>query len=265
MTEESERNHLRTMFDEVAELYDRVRPTYPPELFDDLFAAAGLRPGARVLEIGCGTGKATLPLAARGLDIVCVELGAELARIARRNLASFPRVQVVHAQFEAWDSGAASFDAVVAFTAFHWLDPAVAYEKPRRLLTDDGALAVVTTHHVCRDDADSFWADVEKDYVAVGMSAVEEPPPRPEEVGDLGVEIDASGRFRTTAVHRYVWDVTYGVDEYVAVLDTYSGHRALSDETRARLYALIRARIEATPNRTVTKSYLSTLNVAKPL
>ena len=49
------------------------------------------------------------------------------------------------------------------------------------------------------------------------------------------------------------------------MLDTYSGHRALDDQTRAHLYARIRARIEATPGRSVTKSYLATLNVAKAL
>src|SRR6267143_6546045 len=52
---------LRATFDEAAELYDRARPGYPPELFDDLANLGGLHPGARVLEIGSGTGKATLP------------------------------------------------------------------------------------------------------------------------------------------------------------------------------------------------------------
>lgn len=263
MTEESQRHRLRTTFEEVAELYDRVRPTYPAELFADLIAACGLRPGARVLEIGCGTGQATLPLAERGLEIVCVELGADLARIARRNLAELPRVEIVNAPFETWNGDAEPFDAVVAFTTFHWLDPAVRYEKSRRLLAANGALAIVRTDHVQGEKAEPFWADVQADYVALGED--KQSLPRPEDVADMSAEIDASGRFHTTAVFRYVWDVTYNADEYVAVLDTYSGHRTLDDETRARLYARIRARIEATPNRTVTKSYLATLNVASAL
>ena len=79
---------LRGTFDEAPELYDRVRPGYPEEAFEDLATLARLRPGSRVLEIGCGTGQATVPLAARGFEVVAVELGAGLAKVARRNLAS---------------------------------------------------------------------------------------------------------------------------------------------------------------------------------
>jgi SAM-dependent methyltransferase len=59
-------------FDQIAELYDRARPYYREEMFDDLFQLAGLEPAStRILEIGCGTGRATEPLARRGADIVC--------------------------------------------------------------------------------------------------------------------------------------------------------------------------------------------------
>ena len=47
---------LRETFEEAPERYDLVRPGYPEELFDDLERLAGLRPGSRVLELGCGTG-----------------------------------------------------------------------------------------------------------------------------------------------------------------------------------------------------------------
>ena len=63
---------LRETFNEDAARYDRARPRYPVQMFDDL-AAAGVAPGARVLEIGCGTGQATVPLAERGCRIVAVE------------------------------------------------------------------------------------------------------------------------------------------------------------------------------------------------
>ncbi|HET8788172.1 MAG TPA: rRNA adenine N-6-methyltransferase family protein, partial [Actinomycetes bacterium] len=76
MTQDRER--LRSTFDQVADLYDRVRPGYPAALFDDLAELAGVGPGARVLEIGPGTGQATVPLAERGCRVVAVELGAGL-------------------------------------------------------------------------------------------------------------------------------------------------------------------------------------------
>ena len=255
---------LRATFDEVAELYDRARPSYPPQLFDDLTELAALRPGARVLEIGCGTGQATVPLAERGLDIVCVELGERLAAIARGKLAHFPHVRVVNAPFETWDGGAAPFDAVVAFTAFRWLDRRVRSSKAAELLRPRRHLAVVATQHVLPEGGDRFFLEVQDDYDAIAPGPDNRPPPRPQAVDDLGEEIDTSGLFEHVAARRYLWDVSYSADEYLAMLDTYSGHRALGEERRRRLYERIRRRrIEARPHGAVTKTYLAMLNVAR--
>ncbi len=61
----ADRHRLRMTFDDSPEQYDRTRPVCPSRLFDDLVSLAGLRPGARLADIGCGTGQATLPLAER--------------------------------------------------------------------------------------------------------------------------------------------------------------------------------------------------------
>jgi SAM-dependent methyltransferase len=258
-----EREQLRTMFEEVPELYEQARPTYPDAVFDDIALLARLGERARVLEIGCGTGQATVPLARRGYSILCVELGERLAAAARRKLAPFPNVEVVHANFETWEPERAAFDAIVAFTAFHWVDPQLRYEKSARLLRDRGSLALVGTLHVRRAGGDTFWLEVQEDYDAVVPSDDNRPPPLPEEVDDLRSEIEGSGYFEYVDVRRYVWDRTYSADEYISLLDTYSGHRALDDERRARLYGRIRRRIAARPGGRVTKTYLTILNVAR--
>ena len=132
MLADESQQYLRTTFEQVPELYDRARPSYPGEIFDDLVALAELREAARIVEIGCGTGQATIPLAERGYHITCVELGEQLAAVARRNLSRFPTVEVINANFETWQPPRADFDAVIAFTAFHWIDPALRYEKEAR-------------------------------------------------------------------------------------------------------------------------------------
>ena len=76
VVDEHDRERLARTFDAAAALYQRARPDYPEELYDRLLEVTGLRPPSRLLEIGCATGKATLPLAARGYHIVCVEPGA---------------------------------------------------------------------------------------------------------------------------------------------------------------------------------------------
>ena len=101
MHADEDRERLRQTFDAAAALYDRARPEYPGALFDDLVALADLKPGDHLLEVGCATGKATRPLARRGYRITCVELGTELAAVARQNMTGL-EVEVVQAAFEQW-------------------------------------------------------------------------------------------------------------------------------------------------------------------
>src|SRR6202453_4266769 len=100
-TSRTSRTHLRATFNQAADRYHRARPDYPAALFDELIAVTGLQPGDRLLEVGCATGKATLPLAERGFRITCIELGAELAAAARSNLARYD-VEVRNGQFEVY-------------------------------------------------------------------------------------------------------------------------------------------------------------------
>jgi SAM-dependent methyltransferase len=260
------REYLRSTFEDVPELYDLARPSYPAPLFDDLAALAPLPDAARILEIGCGTGQATIALAERGYQITSIELGERLAAAARRKLSAFPGVEVINADFETWRAPHAEFDAVLAFTAFHWINPDVRFEKSASVLREGGALAVVETDHVLPPGGDGFFAEVQEDYEAVAPDDVKTKaggPRHPDAVGDLRDEIEASGFFRNALSRRYLWDVTYTADEYVAVLDTYSGHRALDNGMRRRLYDRIRSRIETRPGGTVRKTYLATLNVAQ--
>lgn len=258
-----ERVQRRTLFEQAPELYDRARPTYPEELFEDLAALAGLGAGARLLEIGCGTGQATLALARRGYSILCVELGAGLAAIASRNLEAYPNVEIANANFETWEPEHGGFDAVVAFTALHWIDPELRYAKPARLLRDDGHLAVVGTKHVRRPDGDPFWVEVQEDYDAVAPDEDNDPPLFPEEIESRRDEIEAGGEFEYVAWRTYLWDQAYTAGEYLALLNTYSGNRAREDAQREQLYDRIRRRIETRPQPRVTKTYLTMLNVAR--
>ena len=116
-------------------------------------------------------------------------------------------------------------------------------------------------------DGDPFFVEVQEDYEAVvpddpSTKAGAGGPPHPDEVADLSEEITGSGRFRNVGARRYLWDVLYTADEYIAVLNTYSGHRTLDDETRERLLSRIHRRIEAR-ERKVRKTYLAMLNVAE--
>src|SRR4051812_3647185 len=87
----------RTSFDAQAERYDAARPSYPEALAADVLAR-GVR---RTLEVGAGTGKATVLFARRGASIVALEPGAKLAAVLRRNVAGLD-VAVHETTFEAF-------------------------------------------------------------------------------------------------------------------------------------------------------------------
>jgi SAM-dependent methyltransferase len=259
---------LRATFEQVPLLYDRARPNYPAQVFDDLVALARLPEAARILEIGCGTGQATIRLAERGYRITCVELGEPLAAVARGKLVGFPAVEVINADFETWQPARGEFDAVLAFTAFHWIAPDVRYAKAASLLRDHGMLGIVATEHVLPPDGDDFFLQVQEDYEAVvpdDPATKAGPPKPPDTIPDLSEEISASGHFRNIAVRRYLWDVVYTAEEYIGVLNTYSGHRALDDDTRERLLARIHRRVQTRRGGQVRKTYLAMLNVAERL
>ena len=85
---------LGRVFNEVPELYDRIRPGYPDELLADLVTITGLDDGSSVLEVGCGTGQATRSLAALGCTVTAIEPGPGMAALARQRLAPFGNVDV---------------------------------------------------------------------------------------------------------------------------------------------------------------------------
>jgi SAM-dependent methyltransferase len=259
---------LATTFDTAAELYARVRPGYPPELFDDLAATTGLRGApARVLEVGAGTGQATRGLVERGWSVVALEPGQELAATARRVLGGSAGVEVVVATFEKWEGGGrGTFDLVFAATSWHWLDQQVAYRRAVESLRPGGYLAIVATEHVLPPDGDDFFRDVERAYEEVGMSDGQGGPRPPEAVEAPDVErMRGSGFFAPPIVHRYVWSREYTTGEYLALLSTYSGHIAASPQQRETLFTRIRGLIDARPSATVTKHYLNTLQIAQRL
>jgi SAM-dependent methyltransferase len=243
MEEGRKRHGLRAGFDQAAEDFDRTRPVCPPQVFDDLVRLAGLAPGDRVIEIGCGTGQATVSLAERGLTITAVELGAELAAVARRRLARFPSVDVVTTSFEAWEPPGAPFDAVVAFNSLHWIDPQLRYSKPSELLRPGAAMVVGGCLWARPADAGRFWVEVQADYWAVGYEG--EPPPPPEQIGPRHLPAEAGAFFEEVASLRHPFQVGYSAEDYLAILATQSGTRALGEARSAAFLSRVRDRLES--------------------
>lgn len=262
---ERDRLRLRQTFDAAADRYDQARPDYPEQLFDDLTLLAAVRPGDQLLEIGCGTGKATARLARRGFRLTCLELGENLAAVSRRNLAGFPDVTVINASFDEWQPPIAeAFDLVFAATAWHWLDPTKRYRRSWELLRPGGHLAFWGAVHVFPDDGDPFFREIQPVYDEIGEClAADATRPRPGDLPDDRDDIEASGLFDDVQVRQYDWEVRYGADSYIALLDTFSGHLAMTPGNRAHLYDAIRARLADRPGRDLRRHWGTVLHVAR--
>ena len=262
-----ERNRLRTTFDEAASLYDEVRPGYPGDLFDDVVSLSGIPAGGRILEIGCGTGQATVPFARRGYHILCIELGENMAAVARRNLKGYPQAEVRTGAFEESSLQERAFDLAISATAFHWLDPAVAYPKAAGMLRDGGSLALFWNVHVHSVASEGFFEAAQRIYEREAPEIVgpedHKGLPRSHEVPDRTEEIQNTDLFGSIITRHYRWDETYDSWGYLRVLSTYSGHRSLSADTRERLFRGIADLIDYRFDGRIVKGYLTTLYVAK--
>ena len=140
---ESTARRYGKVFDEIAAEYDRHRPAYPDKLIDQACQVAGIGSGDCVLEVGCGSGQLTRALLARGLRVTAIEPGQNLSALARRNLDGAGAVEFVNAQFEDAPLPREQFQAVFSASAFHWVDPAVSWQKAADVLVPGGTLALV--------------------------------------------------------------------------------------------------------------------------
>jgi len=263
MASRAERERLRQTFDGASDLYQRARPDYPDELIDHLVSVTGLIEGDRLLEVGCATGKATLPLARRGFRITCIELGPELAAVARQNLADFAGVEVALDRFEEWPLPRQPFDLVFAATAWQWIDPAVRYRKAWEALRPGGHLAFWDATHVLPVDGDPFFVEIQDIYDEIGEGL---PPdgsrPRPGELEERRPEIEASGLFEDVEVRHFDCERVYDAEGYIELLDTFSGHIAMKPWQRKRLYDEIRNHLARRTDHHLRRHWGAALHIA---
>ncbi|WP_206737014.1 class I SAM-dependent methyltransferase [Streptomyces sp. GZWMJZ-114] len=203
-----------------AERYDRARPPYPQALVDRIVAAS---PGRHVLDVGAGTGIEARQFQAAGCTVLCVEPDERMADFARRT-----RIEVEVARFEDWQPAGRQFDAVIAGTAWHWVDPVAGAAKAAQALRPGGRLAPF--HHVPQLPAEVI------DALAQALQRVA--PDSPFNPGLLrGSAVDAyqplfskiadgirqTGSFSEPEQWRFAWERTYSRAEWLDQLPTFGG------------------------------------------
>lgn len=221
-------------FGAVADLYDRVRPSYPPELFDALLDAGP--PGGRpleVLDVGCGTGIASALLTARGCSVLGVEIDPRMASVARTK-----GLTVEEAQFESWDDAGRRFDLLVCAQAWHWIDPGIGVEQAVRVLRPGGQIGLFWNlgdpSPAARELLAPVYSELEPELenysMVLGRQSGRD--------RDAVLALNGSDRFDEVRVREFPWRRTYTKTEWLAFLRTHSDHAVLPGP---RLERLLRA------------------------
>jgi SAM-dependent methyltransferase len=222
--------------------YDRARPRYPEALVERIVAAS---PGPAVLDVGTGTGIAARQFQAAGGRVLGVEPDARMADFARRT-----GVETEVAKFEDWDDAGREFDAVIAATAWHWVDPVTGAAKAARVLRPGGLLA-------------PFWhvseppPEVTRAFVTAFRRAVPGSPlafrPAPSRALDAyqgllakaADGIRAAGEFSDPDQWRYDWEKSYRRDEWLDQLPTSGALSGVPPNGLAEVLEAVGAAIDA--------------------
>jgi len=255
-----------TVYNAAAKRYHEARPDYPPESFDELVALTSLPAQGRIVEIGCGTGQATLPLAQRGYRITGIEPGPQTAALARENLADYPEAMIWPGTFEDWPVQMGAFDLALAANAFHWLDCTRAYPKIAEALVPGGRLALLWNQQIRATD-DRGFSEATRSIYAREVPALPGGPPgllRADEIADIWTDdIATSGFFGRVTVRHHYQECAYDAAAYTALLGTYGAHLALDEARRVSLLDSVAALIDTRFGGRVLIGWLATLYVAR--
>lgn len=222
---------LRLKFNEDAANYDKARPSYPNELFNDIIAYSDINQNSNILEIGIGTGQATLPFLKLGCNVTAVELGNDLAEYTSAKFAPYNNFSIINADFIEADLKSGYYDLIYCATAFHWLPQEEALNKVKKLLKPNGTLALFWNHPFPNREDDEVNMASRRVYDKYRPSDKTITEFSEKDLEKRENELAQNG-FKCVEAKLYKRTRTLTTEEYIALINTYSDHRALPDDIR---------------------------------
>lgn len=229
---------LRRRFNEDEVNYDRYRPEYPGELFQDVVFYSQIKPGSKLLEIGIGTGQATLPFLELGCDVTGIELGDKLSAFVAEKYKGYSNFKVFNDDFILYPVEEA-YDLIYCATAFHWLPKEEAYAKIMKSLRSGGTVALFWNHPFPNREEDPSNVASRSVYDRFRPSDKKRVEFSEKDCGARVQELLQYG-FEKVESRLYRRARTLRTDAYIRLLNTYSDHRALDPELKERFEAAMR-------------------------
>lgn len=243
----------RSHFDEIVSGYDKIRPEYPNELFHDIFEYCKHSNNKKAIEIGAGTGKATNHFLKAEYDVTAVELGDNMSEFLLKRFAEYKNFNVITAAFEEANIKDNNYDLIYAATAFHWVNAEIGLPKALRLLKNGGTIALFR-YNMIPSAGEELYEEIQAIYDQYYYSyyKTNDRPVRKSKADfEKSSEIYKSYRFEDLGAYGfndvemkfYDDQKAYNADEYIALLDTMSDHRALPEENKLALYESVKRAI----------------------
>ena len=237
---------LKYSFGDIAEEYDAIRPGYPTELYNTLVLHCQLNSTTKALEIGCGTGQATIDLIKHIGKLLCIDLGEEQIRIAKTAFKNHKNITFKAVAFENFEISKQQFDLIFCAQAFHWLDPEKRFLQTSKLLKNKGYLALIwnidsSVSTSLQEKIDILYQKI----VPSEPSFSERQAIFTKDVEQTKVQMTECGYFANVVSYIYENPHTYDSDSYIRLISTYAYIRAIDSTVRDRLFDAISKTVDS--------------------
>ncbi|HEY9656827.1 MAG TPA: class I SAM-dependent methyltransferase [Allocoleopsis sp.] len=254
----------RHWYSPAAAAYQQVRPRYPQAVIDRVVHLTQLSSDSTLLEVGCGPAIATPAFAALGCRMVCVEPNPDFYHLAQETCQPYPKVELQNCSFEEWTLEPHRFDAVLAASSFHWIPPEISYPKAAAALRSDGCLILLWNKELQpRYEVYQQLVPVYQTHAPTLNRAYEDSAMQAAILDQMGQMAIESGYFKELVAGHIKVEVTYSVDQYLLLLNTYSPHLKLEPAQKQSLFAGLRQVLEQNGN-TIELSFVSAFHIARP-
>lgn len=229
---------LEWTFNTVAQKYEKMRPGYVSELYEDIFNYISIDKTSNVVEVGIGGGQATLPILKTGCKLTAVEYGVNLAELCRQKFKEFSAFSAVTAKFEDFEYDNNACDLIYSASAFHWIPEEIGYTKVFDMLKSGGVFARFANHPYKDKGREEIHEALQKIY-SVYMPGTLSSNEYSDDDAKKRANIAQKYGFVDISYKLYHRTRTFTAKEYISLLGTYSDHIAIEENTREKFFSEI--------------------------
>lgn len=253
------------LFDNIVSNYEKSRASYGTEIFEDIIKYAEINLNKSIIEVGCGTGKATEAFLKTKCSVEAIELGENLALYTREKFKEYKNLKVVQSAFEEYECEDNKFDMLYSATAFHWIPDEIGYKKAFRIIKKGGRIALFWNKPYVNNKDDQLHQKIQsiyKEFLPQWSYKVT----NNDDKSRYSSLVNKLEQFGFTNAEFKLYHNTREMTgvEYIELLNTYSDHIALDKTIQIPFYNAIRTAIEEFGNKLIINDIVELYIARKP-